>query len=491
MEQKNVVLKVFILLSLLLITSVNAFAALSDGLTHYYSMETNDSILHDEYNLVNATAVGAVTLTGDGKIGNGASFSDNGFYYAFGQSIWTEGTSIPYTYNVWVKNTVGNDGYVWGDFGVSDRFNAFFMYQNSSYEIVTCDGATSCSFAEGITAGIPQEYTMLTVIENSTHTTFYVNGTFDTTYSTLTYGGSSHTDQRLAGRNGGVGITNGEQDEMGVWNRSLSSAEVSQLYNAGVGLSFAQITGSNVTNSTPTVILNFTARNISNGALSSFCVSATGTNTFTSCTTNGTIYTILNGTYTFVGFNATGFTNQTVSSYVFDHNQSIQFNFTEINLPPVINTVTMTASTDNTTLFFSANVSDPNNDPVSFLWVLYKDNTNIDSGTDGTFQANHNIQFRNHSTSGNGTYILQVRGSDGQLSSSSTNSTPVIITVSTSNPVTPSTTSTFFNGFLVSLIGFMLVLISTGLDGEAFTIVSLLGLGIFALGILILILSNI
>lgn len=243
-----------------------------------------------------------------------------------------------------------------------------------------------------------------------------------------------------------------------------------QVLASDGGLNSTPLNSSPLTLTFPnTFLLRFNATNISNGALSSFCVMAIGTNNFTSCTGVGLITTSLLGTYTFIGFNATGFANQTVTGYVFDHNSTIQFNFSETNIAPVINTVAMTASTDNLTLLFSANASDPNNDPITFNWVLYKNNINIDSGSDGTFTSGINRQFRNESTSGNGTYILQVTATDGSLFSAPVNSSAVVITVVP--PFVPDDTTSFnaFTGFaiLFIIVFFLLTIILDSFIGES------------------------
>lgn len=178
-------------------------------------------------------------------------------------------------------------------------------------------------------------------------------------------------------------------------------------------------------------LINFTATNISSGApITSFCINGVGTNTtFNSCTTNGTVYNNLSGTYNYTAFNATGFQNQTVLNYNFNTNKSIQFNLTPTNIAPIINAVTMTVTSNNQTLIASANASDPNNNNVSYLWRLYRNNTFLTSGTSSTYTPNTLRNFANFSTgSMDGTYIVEVRANDGSLNSSPTNSSPVTVT---------------------------------------------------------------
>lgn len=100
-----------------------------------------------------------------------------------------------------------------------------------------------------------------------------------------------------------------------------------------------------------------------------------------------------------------------------------------LNTAPTINTVTLTATANNQTLIASANASDTQGNNVTYFWNLYRNNTNIASGSNGPFTQGVTVNFNNFSTgSMDGTYIVEVRASDGLLNSSPTNSSAVTVT---------------------------------------------------------------
>lgn len=99
------------------------------------------------------------------------------------------------------------------------------------------------------------------------------------------------------------------------------------------------------------------------------------------------------------------------------------------NVAPTLNTVTLTATANNQTLIASANASDLDNNTITYFWRLFRNNTLISSGSNGTFTQGVLRNFNNYSTSSvDGTYIVEVFASDGSLNSSRTNSSAVTVT---------------------------------------------------------------
>lgn len=105
--------------------------------------------------------------------------------------------------------------------------------------------------------GIARDYTPATT--NAINTWFHVvltyNGTTLRLYkngselgsgATLALNTATSTDMVLGEQSGGFagdGPLNGYLDEVVWWDRALSAAEVTELYNSGSGLSYADITG--------------------------------------------------------------------------------------------------------------------------------------------------------------------------------------------------------------------------------------------------------
>lgn len=141
-----------------------------------------------------------------------------------------------------IKN-LADDKLAWGI-----RDNAGTFQEISSDAAITNDGS---AFVH-------------TVVEwGDNGTRMYLNGVLQTQKSASILR-PNRTDWCLGGaRRGGncqsgttIPTMNGSIEEMGIWNRSLSQAEVTQLYNGGAGITFTRST-----DSAPTVTLNQPANN--------------------------------------------------------------------------------------------------------------------------------------------------------------------------------------------------------------------------------------
>lgn len=98
------------------------------------------------------------------------------------------------------------------------------------------------------------------------------------------------------------------------------------------------------------------------------------------------------------------------------------------NSAPVMVTTTLTKNTANTTLIFSANATDANNDPITFFWRVFQNGTSYSSGSAGTFTQGITTNFANLTISQAATYILQVTPNDGTVNGTAQNSTGVTVT---------------------------------------------------------------
>jgi len=102
-------------------------------------------------------------------------------------------------------------------------------------------------------------WSMVTVTRNATHTTIYMNGTYFDSAALNNPSGDGIDVDLGDGSNIGEPNFDGLMDEMGVWNRSLSDSEISELYNNGSGISY-----NNVFASPPTIPVQLLPTNSSN-----------------------------------------------------------------------------------------------------------------------------------------------------------------------------------------------------------------------------------
>lgn len=168
------------------------------------------------------------------------------------------GTS--WTINHWVfLNTTGSNIHMLGiqDLDDSDRIQSWV--DGSTFRLRT-DSYSGGDLNTGITASTGQWY-MITYTYNYTNLNLsaYVNGTY------ITSRASSQSSAGLGnylgfGKNpGGSFRMDGMLDEVGIWNRSLSSAEVSQLWNGGAGITYIALNTLNVTLQNPIQSQNLTS----------------------------------------------------------------------------------------------------------------------------------------------------------------------------------------------------------------------------------------
>jgi hypothetical protein len=201
-----------------------------DGLLAYY---TADNTPNDALGTYNGTLVNGATYA-TGKINNGFSFDGVNDYVnvatSFGQSFSSPNSA--HSYSAWIYPT-SVTGYNW-------------IIQNGTSTTGTSMiliGANLCFFFQGganqtssnVTISI-NTWTLVTVVYNGAGSvSFYKDGVFDVakTASWTETAGTATTN--IGSYVKALHFFDGIIDEVGVWNRALTSTEVTELYNAGVG----------------------------------------------------------------------------------------------------------------------------------------------------------------------------------------------------------------------------------------------------------------
>ena len=221
----------------LLFTNVGVvFAALDTNLNHYYSYDTNSN---DAIGSNNGTDTNTPTYTA-GKISNALTLvAASSQYTSFSNtSLFPYGTNT-YTMNVWVKYTTTS-----GNQSICMNYNAtpgnLLFYLSGGTLIHSKGGIVDLSYSWSPSSAT---YYMLTFVGSSTGMATYVNAvgvaSNANTSNIADWGGSLPCG---AYKSSGViqagWYMDGQQDEMGIWSRALSQAEITQLYNGGAGLAY-------------------------------------------------------------------------------------------------------------------------------------------------------------------------------------------------------------------------------------------------------------
>lgn len=216
--------------------------ALIDNIVSYWKL--------DEASGNAADSAGSNTLTNTNTATFGAAKINNGAYLASASSqyfVKTSPSGIPVgnsarSFNVW---------YYSPDASTVQKNHCLIGYgAASNYALqhfgIGWDGVSSSSLVwNGYAADVIQNYTflnntwyMLTGTFNGTTARVYVNGTELGAGTNVSNWNTSSSDLNV-GRSIQVAYyLNGRMDEVGIWSRALSGAEITELYNAGAGLQY-------------------------------------------------------------------------------------------------------------------------------------------------------------------------------------------------------------------------------------------------------------
>jgi hypothetical protein len=213
-------------------------ASLLDGLVAYWKLDETSGTRIDSAgssNLADNNIVGSTT----GKIGNAANF--NGTNYLSTTSTWAPSNS--FTISAWIKlnsalkrTIVGQD---WADTPPEIR-NFLFRIDNGTLEFfILSGGATSVNLSS------------VALNDGNWH---FVAAIYDDTASTIKIWADTNTNTAgsvptpsfqattiyVGRRQFLIAPDNfiGDIDEVGIWNRALTAAEISILYNSGAGITF-------------------------------------------------------------------------------------------------------------------------------------------------------------------------------------------------------------------------------------------------------------
>ena len=208
-------------------------AALDVSLLSYWRFENN---VTDELNANNGVDSGTADIAG--IIGRGRDFEQTeGDYVNVGNST-IDLTNGNFTFNMWVKpETLVASARLFA----TTTTNGYGIYIDTGRLAFSKFGVDGVIGTDAMSVGV---WSMLTVIYDTSANliTYYINGTADSggadSYSSTFSSGMNY----YIGNGYVVGTTyawDGIIDEVSVWTRCLLSTEVTQLYNGGLGITYA------------------------------------------------------------------------------------------------------------------------------------------------------------------------------------------------------------------------------------------------------------
>ncbi len=210
---------------------------LSNGLISYYNFEeTSGTTVYDQVGSNNGTNVGC-TINQTGKVDKCYDFDGVNDKVTISNSIAGQDSV---TISAWVNldNLTSGDNGVIGDWddGTGRTFLLFkddvgAVSGNDRWRVLFAD-STSASFGiDGIDVAQTGQWVHLVASYNRDDViNLWVDGVKKSSVAVNDYPLNSGYDLEI-GNTGGTRWFNGKIDEVGIWNRALSSTEVSKLYN--------------------------------------------------------------------------------------------------------------------------------------------------------------------------------------------------------------------------------------------------------------------
>ena len=216
--------------------------ALTTNLQAYYKLDESSGNATDSSGNGYTGTNTSVTYSA-GKINNGALFNGSSAFLDMGVFVQLTGD---YTLSVWIKPTTIPGAGVYpmllarrtepatnGDYNILMNGDISGKFNYSLRDSAAWKGLTSTTIP---TAG---NWYHVVITKLGTLATMYVNGVSEATDNTFPVTPVSATPNFFLGKaTSGGNFLDAMEDEVGVWSRALSSAEVTELYNGGAGLQY-------------------------------------------------------------------------------------------------------------------------------------------------------------------------------------------------------------------------------------------------------------
>lgn len=212
---------------------------LLDNLISYWKLDGNSNDVVDSNN---GTDTDITYSSGNGKINNGAGFNESS-----SKIVLKSSTSVPTNCTIacWIKTSSLSNVASEHIYGFVTSGNAMFSFNvyAGTPRLQLVDSNNNYCLVNSGSALNNGNWHYLVGIKSGSGIEFYVDGNSQGT-SSQTYNGNFNSNIVAGYGNGGYIYYGGAIDEMGYWDRALSSTEVSQLYNSGNGLPYPLTVGS-------------------------------------------------------------------------------------------------------------------------------------------------------------------------------------------------------------------------------------------------------
>lgn len=307
---KNKILLVIIFITLLIgiLGSASAFNWNDGSVVSYFKMDETSGPVIDSNILKNGTAMNGLQRGITGKINTAFFFDASDDYVEFGdtQALYNFSTG-DFSIAGWFNTTSQGDVYLIAKQGAGDTAGFSISVSNGTLVARISDGPNNIISQDG-TAGIynnGQLNFFSVVFDRSGSIYRYINGNSIGTNTSIAAVGSINV-----GKNFTIGkrdhttpnYFSGTMDEIGIWNRTLTGADIGELYNGGSGLPFQE---------SPSIVFNVTLISPTNQTTLT-SIGANFTSNFSITGANNYNYTWRNATFSIWFSNGTLFNSTTI-----------------------------------------------------------------------------------------------------------------------------------------------------------------------------------
>ena len=223
--------------------------ALTDNIVSYWKLDESSGNAADSAGSNTLTNTNTATYAA-ALINNGGSFASASNQYlgiadasqtgldfgtgAFSISMWMKPVALNVTYRI-INKQDGTNGYGY----------CIIMLSDAKIRVSANSSAGAQDIPSTGTIGTTAAFTHVVFTRGATNgIRIYLNGSADTTTTNDARDVSSAEPFAIGARVDGLDSSyNGMVDEVGVWSRELTSAEVTSLYNGGSGLTYPFASG--------------------------------------------------------------------------------------------------------------------------------------------------------------------------------------------------------------------------------------------------------
>jgi len=213
--------------------------ALTTNLLYYYKLD-GDSV--DSIAAANGTDTAITYSAGNGKIVQGAGFNGTTSKILLPNNDWSMTTA--YSASAWVKTSAATDQIIIGRDNASGAGRIFFFrieLTTGKAEFVRFDGSTNVvtDIKSTLAYNDGNWHHIVVTFDNTIGSKIYVDGTQVASDAVTTNNrGGTGSSPYIGAFNGASSFMNGAIDEVAIWNRGITSVEVTSLYNAGAGFQY-------------------------------------------------------------------------------------------------------------------------------------------------------------------------------------------------------------------------------------------------------------